>query len=280
VDPALARREAELLDDLRGAMNAHQGQRAKDAERQLTVVWNEMAEKSPQSPELSEYLGVRRVDAVTASELSLLLESLSGEAGIVEYYLLNRRLLIYTLSPQTGGLLKVTSNEVGRSELHSLSNRLLAAFRDRSNDEYAALSEQMGEYILSPVEEEVGKFGHVHFVPHGFLHQIPIHALPLKGRALLEEHTISYSQSASILRYLAAREKAASSSPSGALVVGDTTSDLRFARAEAQKIAALLETEPIIAEEATKERVISSLKAGGRKKEKNLLLLSCQIQRR
>ncbi len=263
VDPALARSEAELLDDLRGAMNAHRGTRAGEAEGQLIVLWKKMEEKGPPSPELSEYLAVRRGDALGASDISLLLESLGGKAGIVEYYVLNKRLLIYTLS-QTRGLV-VTSKDVELAELRSLAQRLLAALRDESNDEYVGLSEQLGAYILSPVEEEISKFSHMHFVPHSFLHQIPIHALPLKGKALIEEHTVSYSQSASILRYLVARENASSSS-TGALVVGDTTSDLTFARVEAQKIAALLGTEPILAESATKERVMSSLAAGERKK--------------
>ncbi|MDA4134502.1 MAG: CHAT domain-containing protein [Thaumarchaeota archaeon] len=256
VSDALADEEKVLLDDLRAALTNGPEARARDAERRLKAIWDAMETTSP-SPETREYLSLRRGDAISAAEARLLLEG-DGKAGIVEYYILEKRLLIYVLTDRERGL-QVFSVDVGRQELEDLSKRLLLALQDPTRDAHSALAREMSDRILAPVSAVIGELEHIHFVPHGVLHGLPIHALQLDGQALIDRHTVSYSQSASVLRFLEGKD----ASPSGALAVGDTTLDLPFARAESLKLADLLGTKAITGNDATKELLTASI--GGRR---------------
>src|SRR5208283_5343640 len=138
------------------------------------------------------------------------------KTGIVEYYILNKRLLIYALTGRDGRL-QAFSVDVERPKLEDLNKRLLLALQDPTTDAHSGLAREMSELMLAPVSEAIRDLEHIHFVPHGVLHGLPIHALQLDGHALIDRHTVSYSQSASVLRFLERKD----ASPSGALVVGD-----------------------------------------------------------
>lgn len=250
-DSELLAEEKRFLDDLRASFASKNPARRKELEASLRETWKRMEATSP-SREMAAYLAVRRGETIGAAQVEELLER-AKETVIIEYYVLNKQLLIYVFARGHG--LHVYSSGVGTATLSELSTRLLAALKDGSNNGYVEVAKEMSDYLLGPVRDVVAGYQYVHLIPHGILHTIPIHILPLAGRPLVETHRISYSQSASILGFLSDED----SERSGAIVVGDAESDLPFARVEAGRIAALLGTKPIIGSEATKDLVISSI---------------------
>lgn len=94
------------------------------------------------------------------------------------------------------------------------------------------------------------------FVPHGDLHRLPLHALKLDGRYLIERNAVFYSPSASVMPYC---ETKGTGKLENALVVGDPLDDLPAALEEAQAVAAMFEVDPILKREATKPFVVYRL---------------------
>lgn len=87
------------------------------------------------------------------------------------------------------------------------------------------------------------------FVPHNFLHYLPLHALKVEGRYLIERNPVCYTPSASVMKYCHAKRKGKRNT---ALVLGDSRSDLAHACEEASTVAGLFNTTPYLQERATK----------------------------
>ncbi len=91
-------------------------------------------------------------------------------------------------------------------------------------------------------------------VPHGPLHLLPFAALRdvERRRYLLADYTLTYVPSASVLRFLAARQ---TPNKGWALVLGDPDGSLPHAAAEATAVARLLGTAPLLGSGATESRI-------------------------
>lgn len=97
-------------------------------------------------------------------------------------------------------------------------------------------------------------------VPHDALHAVPLHALLLDGRPLVERHPVCYSPSASVLKYCQARRKGRRRN---ALVLGDPRGDLVHARLEAIQVARRFGGTALLGREAGKARLLEELAARG-----------------
>ncbi len=108
---------------------------------------------------------------------------------------------------------------------------------------------QNWEKYIIPAAQYLSKGDTITFIPSDYLHYLPLHALPLNGKPLIESFAISYLPSASILRYMRLVQKR--KTQKNKLVIGDPKGDLPFALLEAQKIAEIYKTNPFIGKEAT-----------------------------
>lgn len=88
-------------------------------------------------------------------------------------------------------------------------------------------------------------------VPHDVLHYVPLHALHLDGQHLVARHPIFYTPSASVMKYCQA--KRTNRPRTHALVLGDASDNLFFARQEARMVAQFFQTQPYLGGAATKE---------------------------
>lgn len=127
----------------------------------------------------------------------------------------------------------------------------------RNLDE-SALAEWHARFspMVEPILEWAAEDDIIWFVPHDVLHHVPLHAVKVEGRNLIERNPVCYSPSASVMKYCHAKRKGRRRS---ALVIGDPRHDLTHAREEAQTVADLFAVEPLIGESATKSRVLSLL---------------------
>ncbi len=94
-------------------------------------------------------------------------------------------------------------------------------------------------------------------VPHDVLHYLPLHALRLDSRYLIERHPIVYTPSASVMKYCQA--KRTSRPRKSALVMGDSLNDLPSAREEALAVAQAFNTQAFLGEQASKTRFVQEL---------------------
>lgn len=104
--------------------------------------------------------------------------------------------------------------------------------------------------LIMPIKEHLNE--KIIIIPDKILNAIPFQAL--KGnKYLVEEHEISFAQSAASLKYLN------SGTGSSSLVVGNPTSDLPESEIEAIEIAKILGTKPLINDQAKKSLVLKEI---------------------
>jgi CHAT domain-containing protein len=103
----------------------------------------------------------------------------------------------------------------------------------------------------------------VYIIPHGLLHNLPLHAVMYQGKPLIEYFPIAYAPSAAI----AMRKSQSSHSTlslrkpkrnKATLVVGNPTGDQHLAQEEAKQIAERFHVKPLL-NDATKARVHAKL---------------------
>jgi len=104
--------------------------------------------------------------------------------------------------------------------------------------------------FIAPIREWADEGDILWLVPHDVLHYLPLHALQLDGKYLIERHPILYTPSASVMKYCQA--KRTNRSRRNALVLGDSENNLPFAREEASSVAERFNTLAYLGERATK----------------------------
>jgi len=114
-------------------------------------------------------------------------------------------------------------------------------------------SEDVFAQLFAPLQPHI-RNARLIVVPHGVLHYVPFAALrdPKSGHFLVEDYTITYAPSASVLRFLHGKESPVRGK---ALVIGDPDSalgKLEGARREAVAVAKLFGTTPKLGAGATK----------------------------
>jgi CHAT domain-containing protein len=132
-----------------------------------------------------------------------------------------------------------------------LAEQGFAGGRSAHSVDLDAWQEQFGP-LVAPIVNHCDEGDVVWFVPHGPLHYLPLHALRVDGRYLIERNPVCYSPSASVMQYCKAKRTGRSEH---ALVVGDSRGDLAYAREEALTVARFFGTRPYLREEATKATI-------------------------
>jgi CHAT domain-containing protein len=107
-------------------------------------------------------------------------------------------------------------------------------------------------------------------VPHDALHYIPLHALKVEGRYLIERNPVCFTPSASIMKYCRNNRK---DKLDTALILADSRGNLPLAGEEAWVVADLLNTIPHIGSAATKSRLLELLQNG--REEFDVLHFAC-----
>ena len=107
------------------------------------------------------------------------------------------------------------------------------------------------------------------FVPHDVLHYLPLHALKVEGRHLIDRNPVCYTPSAAVMKYCQGKRKGRRQT---ALVFADSRNDLVHARDEAVQVSRLFQTTPFLGERATKENLLDQLK---RSSDFDVLHFSC-----
>jgi tetratricopeptide (TPR) repeat protein len=102
--------------------------------------------------------------------------------------------------------------------------------------------------LVAPVAEWSRPGDLIVFLPHGVLNYLPLHALRCDGDYVIARNPIGYAPSASVL-VRSRQGRVAADGP--AAVFGDPNADLVFARAEAEAVAALFGTVPVLGADAT-----------------------------
>jgi CHAT domain len=170
-----------------------------------------------------------------------------------------------------------TAPRVEHARLDHAALRSFAALTFRNRGGFRMLMQDQGEDglrqwhrfapLLAPVADWADRDDIVYLVPHGLLHDLPLHTLPVgqvpgadgyDSEPLLERNPVCYVPASAVLRH-SLRGSEPGFAPGSAAVFGDSRCNLRSARDEAAQVAAILGVAPMTGAAVTRERVLDAL---------------------
>lgn len=212
------------------------------------------------SSESPSYLTLQRV---TTSSLEEIQASLPEDAVLVEYYAVDDRVLAFAITADgfkvfpdialerslktSFELLRfqLTKFNLGQAYMQKFSEKMLEAVQEHLHELY--------QELIPPVAGVLQGRKSIVFVPHGFMHYLPFHALFDGQRFLIDDYEISYAPSAAIFRSCVLHEENGKGVP---LLIG--VPDVRAPQIldEVESIAGVLNHSRVfVGEEATAERL-------------------------
>jgi len=258
-DPALIDEAEELnrrLTDLeRDLASMHQELAPPGSESRTEALRNELEKARADYERMllrlklfdPEYASQAGVEPISADALRN--EILDHQTTLVAYRVNASRTLAWVIDRDA---LHMVPIPISREELTARVRyfRNLIAERD---PEAESLAGELHQTLVAPLLPHV-RHRNLIIVPHGVLHLLPFAALrdAEHGRYLLADYTVTYTPSASLLRFLAAKQ---TSNAGRALVVGDPDGSLPQAADEAARIARRLGQEPLLGKAATESRI-------------------------
>ncbi|MBI4673763.1 MAG: CHAT domain-containing protein, partial [Chloroflexi bacterium] len=203
---------ADTRSDRMSEMERTLTERRKQLADELDAVWNEMLSASPDA---AGYISLRRGDMPTWDELAALAARVGKDAALVEFHLLDDQTLAFVWragwdAPKMLAL-PLTRERLLYRYLLPYEREVLSTYR-RSQ---ARASERelyhdwlgLGEELLAPLVERrsngtslLGDASLVYFVPHGYLHLLPLHALTVNGEPFIKQRAVAYAPSAAVLK--------------------------------------------------------------------------------
>jgi len=155
-----------------------------------------LEEQKRQEPELASLVSV---NPLTLPEVQKLLDK---ETTLLEYFLTEKKTLLWLVTRKNAEVFQV---DIGGDSLKSLVMGFRKAIQDQSATD--RISRQLYDLLIAPAAAKI-KTDNLIIVPHGILHYLPFGALQdIQGRCLLEDYRIRYLPSASVLKYLVAKQK-------------------------------------------------------------------------
>lgn len=120
------------------------------------------------------------------------------------------------------------------------------------------LRERVLSDLAGAVSAKIPKGRRLLLVPDLFLHNLPLHIVPVQGRPWSEHFSIGYLPAAGVLRFSPSRRPPVGRS----LVAGDSNGDLPYAAAECAQVAAALGNKPLVGPQCTRAAIETELRAG------------------
>jgi CHAT domain-containing protein len=209
---------------------------------------------------IPQYVSLRRAEPLTLDGIKQLLSSLGKNVVLIEYYLTNDNLIIFTISTSDYELhvkpIVISSDELFKYIEYFDEEVVRFRVTGKTSDRWLELS----KFLIEPIAQFIPPSSTIYFVPHRVLHYIPLHALELNGEPLIVNHPVAYSSSASILNLCLHK---GTDKRQTCAAYGIKPFDI-----EAKKIAEFFNTKPYLNEDATCKAVLEN-------QNKDIIHLSC-----
>ncbi|MBT5548968.1 MAG: CHAT domain-containing protein [Nitrospina sp.] len=149
---------------------------------------------------LIEFNNLDEAKPITLEETQSLLAKPTIDSDFVQYFVAPEKTII-VLAGRAPNIMEVP---VGKDQLIKKVSRFreLISSGSESQDEFLSLSQDLYEILIKPIALEISK-NRVIISPHGPLHYLPFQLLHDGEKYLIEDHTLNYIPSATVLRYLA-----------------------------------------------------------------------------
>lgn len=203
-----------------------------------------------------EYAALVTVAPLTLEEAHALLQDQAPDITLVSYFVGQEEIVIFIVSSETfhAEIVSITRQEL-RQQVETLRAQMKA--EPLLPDAWQEPGQALYEWLIAPVQKylphaSAGTPPHLGIIPHDLLHYLPFGLLYDGKYTLLEGYSLFYAPSISSLRFIFDKRH-----PEADTLLGFANPDapgaphLRYAVEEAQTVAGLYGTQPLIGPEAT-----------------------------
>jgi CHAT domain-containing protein/tetratricopeptide (TPR) repeat protein len=211
--------------------------------------------------DVPDYVALRRGNPATYSTLQALLNQENKQIGVVELFPVQERILTFVMRSGWHNPVVVTT-DLDEETLNAayLKPFELVLMRGRRTRAWMG---DLGDQLFFEALTHLAGIDMLYLIPSGTLHTLPLHALPVDNQILAERFPVVYAPSLTILSRVIDRTRHRSREDGNrALVVGNPTNDLlplQSAEAMAREVARRFGVEPLLRDDATKQRVRDKL---------------------
>jgi CHAT domain-containing protein/tetratricopeptide (TPR) repeat protein len=222
--------------------------------QELRELWEEFESDA----ETAGYVALRRGERFEWSEFRAWLDRQGPRVALLEYFTLEDSLVAFLALP-TKAEPAVYPVKLSPHDVDMLRKQCeREVYRYDPEWPLEETWQGLAAPLVAPVLPALAGVDLLYIVPHGSLHGVPLHAIAVDGRTLLDETAVAYAPSAIVARRLTGAPSQEETTK--ALVVGNPTGDLEHAEDEANAIGRWFGVEPIVGPKARVETVASSLK--------------------
>lgn len=227
-------------------------QRARSA---LARLWTQIESASP------DYVAARRGSSPDWPSIQSWLQGQGHPTAIVEFYVLEDRIAIFVGRSSDPEPVVLEPQISARRLAAAISRFIEEVIHFDPGDPLDETWLSLGPPLLADLMPLLEGIDLAYLIPHRGLHLLPLHALGLEEKPMLDSFAVAYAPSVRAAMLMTAGPTRAVKSLSGAnvLVVGDPSDNLAEARKEAGAVAAKFKCKPLIGEQASKPAVISEL---------------------
>jgi len=264
-------KEKELLESIRildrQARTTEKADQASLLSQEITKLHSELNKLYDQMVAFApEYVDLRRGQPLPIGGIIDLLKKQSKKTAFVEYYTTPEKVFIFVMHSED---IKPKVKIVDLSS-QQLIGYVMRYFQEIVNFSYMPEVEEkwqeLAEYLIAPVLEDIDGYEMLYLIPHGLLHYLPLHALYINGKRLIERFPIAYAQSLTAIKY--AQRKGGEKLDS-CLSMGFTpnANEKELFEGEASLVADLFKTEIYLDRNATSQLLTNV--------DKDIIHLSC-----
>jgi CHAT domain-containing protein len=216
-------------------------QEIREEEAKLDKVYDEIQKFSP------EYVDFRKGQPLGIKEMKDLIGNQTKKTAFIEYCTMTDTLFIFVIK---------SDEMVPKVKIVDLTEKnLLKHFEEFSKNvvithKFGEVWEKLSSYLIDPVFKYINDCELIYLIPHGLLHNLPLHALYAENKHLIEYCPIVYAPSLTALKY--SQSKSARNFES-CLSIGYTANEneVEIFEGEARLVAELFNVEPKLGTEAT-----------------------------
>ena len=224
--------------------------------QELEGIWLKLSK----TPEGANFVALRRGERIAGAEIARWLQSQARPSALVEYFSLCDSVIAFVVRPEAVEPKAVTVS-ADLTKLQSLAVSHLVEIATHSADVMGATSQQLGDQLVAPLMPFLDGIEVLFVAPHGLLNYVPVVTLEYGGKPLLEWFDVVQIVSAAhAARRGAGIEKDYMHRLDKVLVVGNPTSDLRYAGIEASSIARRFGVDALLGQKASKRTIMNGLR--------------------
>jgi CHAT domain-containing protein len=263
--------EKELLESIkicdRQARTTEKADQASLLSQEITKLLSELSTLYDQMVDFApEYVDLRRGQPLPIGGIIDLLKEQSKKTAFIEYYNTPEKVFIFVMH---------LNDCKPKVKIMDLSSQQLIGYVMRYFNEIVDFPkmpgigetwQELAEYLIAPVLEDIDGCEMIYLIPHGLLHYLPLHALSINGKRVIERFPVAYASSLTAIKYA---QRRGSEKLDSCISMGFTPkeNEKELFEGEASLVAKLFETEAYLDINATSQLLTNA--------DKDVIHLSC-----